>query len=195
VKALARCLDATFRIPSILKFVDFSILAPKLSRVEVCVDDEIFVEQAFKSLSKITTTYQKTLEATFENVELFSAPLDAFSDVGDVRMSVILLESVSGNLSSKDVSVEKKSTSQKIFNRLCQSLEKGIKAVPDSNTSELKFLAIRSLNAVMDAAEGHGESLKKWLKAAAKFVPFCLKVKKYEILFALGRNLQLALEF
>jgi len=177
VKALARCLDATFRVPAILKFIDFSVLAPKLSKVEVEAEDEIYVEQMLKSLSKIATTFQKTLESTLDGVELFSGPLEDFSDAGEVRLSVVVLESVAATLSRKDVSEEKKSVSRKISDRLIVGLEKGLKSLSNETTSEAKLLAVRSLNATIDVAESNSEPLKKWLKMTPKLVPFCFQVK------------------
>ena len=177
VKAFARCLDVTFRNPAILKFIDFSLLAPKLSRVEVEAGDEPHVEQMLKSLSKIATTYQKTLEATLNGVELFCGPLEDFSDAGEVRLSVVILESIAGTLTRKDVADEKKSICRKISDRLCLSFEKGLKLLTEETNSEVKFLAVRALNAAIDIAESTNEPMKKWLKMTPKLVPFCFKVR------------------
>jgi hypothetical protein len=175
IRAFARCLDATFRVPSVLKFVDFSLLAPKLSKVDIRAEDRPVLEQILFSLAKITTTYQKTLEAVSKNVELFSEPLQTLTDVSEVRMSVVFLESVSKNVSNKDTSAEKKTSSRNIFDTLCQSLEKGLK-VFESDCPELNCLAVRSFNAVVDSTSNDSASNKKWLKFATKFTSFALQV-------------------
>ena len=182
IRAFARCLDGTFRVPSVLKYVDFSLLAPKLSKVDIQAEDRPVMEQILYSLAKITTTYQKTLETVSKNVELFSAPLETLTDVSEVRMSVVFLESISKNVSNKDASAEKKTSSRNIFDKLCQSLEKGLKTFEsDSDCSELNSLAVRSFNAVVETLthnlSSEKASIKKWLKFATKFTSFALQVQ------------------
>ena len=188
VKAFARCLDPTFRTPSILKYIDFWILAPKLSKVEIPSEHETFLEHILKSLSKITMTYQKTVDATSKQTDLFCKPVEDFSDLGEVRMSVILLESVALNLSNKDVSEEKKSSCKVIFDQMSKSMEKGLKDFPDLATPEMKFFAIRSLNAIFDALPDKNDVSKKWLKMAPKFASFCLQVKPLFALFSAAKG-------
>ena len=178
VTSFARCLDSTFRIPSILKFVDFSILAPKLSQIEVKLEHAPLLNQILQSLARITSTYQKTLEEVLKTVSLFKKPLENLIDVNDVLMSTVLVESIARNLVNKDTSDEKKALCQNIFDQLCQSFGKGVKML-NSDSSEMKCLVLRLFNAVIDSLSqdsGKTDSIKEWLAHAPKFIEFCLQV-------------------
>ena len=177
IQIFARCLDGTYRTPSVLKYVDFSLLAPKLSTIEIQLEDGPLLEKILQSLARITSTYQKTLETVSKSMDLFCKPLETLNDANEVRMSTVLFESVARNLSSKDTSQEKKILSKNIFDSLCESFEKGLKNFA-SNCLEMKCLVLRAFNSVLDSSHPESsDSIKKWMKHAPKFTSFCLQVK------------------
>ncbi len=161
-----------------MKFVDFSILAPKLSQIEVKLEHAPLLDQILQSLAKITSTYQKTLEGVSKTVSIFRKPLESLADVNEVRMSTVLVESIARNLINKDTSDEKKALCRTIFDQLCKSFGKGVKNF-NSDSSEMKCLILRSFNAVIDSLNQDStktDSTKEWLAHAPKFSDFCLQV-------------------